>query len=330
METRYRRHRGRGVRARPPHPDRADLSAQARGRRVAPVGQPAVGAVCAVADRTQGPDLQRGAALSARRRRPPHPRRRPDRQLRRESQLVGAGRAGPGRDAAEHRHAQDVCMGGPAGGTHDGRRHLRDELRVHARPEMALGLPDDHPWHGGDLPAAVPQLPPQRLACSQHQFGCAAGRLGSDTSTPSLRHASRIASAPLQPDPGGLGRGDRRRRQKAHRVAGRVQRQVSDVAVAQQHRGERRAARWSRPQRRAQIDQRVFGSTPPPRPPALPPRRPGCAPGRSPGPDRAGAKPLRRAGRGCGSATHRGLDRPSDAASSPARHSAPARRAPGR
>ena len=82
-----------------------------------------------------------------------------DRQLRRESQLPGAGGVGPGRDAAEHRHAQNVGLGGPAGDTHDGRRHLRDELRVHAGPEMALGLPDDHPRYGGDLPDAVSQLP---------------------------------------------------------------------------------------------------------------------------------------------------------------------------
>ena len=71
-------------------------------------------------------------------------------------------------------------------------------------PEMALGLPDGHVLYGDRLGAAVPQLPAQRLALRTldtavtiDQLGCAAGRLGSSTSTPSLCHASRIASAPF-------------------------------------------------------------------------------------------------------------------------------------
>ena len=109
-------------------------------------------------------DLQRSAALPARRRRPPIPGGRPDHQLRRHAQLADPGGIGPGRDAAEQRHAQDGGLGRHLGGAHHGRRHLRDELPFHARVELDVGIPGGHGRDDADLSGAVLPIPEQQLA----------------------------------------------------------------------------------------------------------------------------------------------------------------------
>ena len=162
---RHRQRPGGGVRARPHARRRTDLPAQTRSRRAAPMRRPAVGRVPADADREQRPDLQRSAALFARRRRPPIRGRGPDRRLRRHARLAGAGRAGPGRHAAEQRHAQDIGLGRHRRGADHDRRHLRHELRVHARAQVALGLPDGGRHHGSP-PASSCTSPSERSSGS--------------------------------------------------------------------------------------------------------------------------------------------------------------------
>jgi hypothetical protein len=48
----------------------------------------------------------------------------------------------PGLGAPERRHAQDLRLGRDPRGADDDRRHLRNELRQHARAALALRLPD--------------------------------------------------------------------------------------------------------------------------------------------------------------------------------------------
>ena len=104
-------------------------------RAVTPVdGCPAAACV-----RAQRPDQHRGQTVYARRAGPPDPGRRPDQQLRRHAQLTGERRAGQGRDAAERRHAQDLRVGGDCRGADRDCRHLRDELRRHARASPDRG-----------------------------------------------------------------------------------------------------------------------------------------------------------------------------------------------
>ena len=50
------------------------------------------------------------------------------------------GESRPDRHPAERGHAQDQRLGGDGGGAHDGRRHLRHELRAHARAGQRLGV----------------------------------------------------------------------------------------------------------------------------------------------------------------------------------------------
>ena len=81
---------------------------------------------CRVLPRRAGPPPARGRAG----RRPPRPaHERPRRQPR------------PGRRPPERGHAQDLRLGGDHRGPDDGRRHLRHELRAHARARVALRLP---------------------------------------------------------------------------------------------------------------------------------------------------------------------------------------------
>ena len=93
-----------------------------------------------IGTRPQRPDLDRGPPVHARRARPQHPGVRPDHQLRRDAQLAGAGRSRQGGHAAEHRHAQDLGVRRHRRGANGDRRHIRDELRLHARAQAAVGL----------------------------------------------------------------------------------------------------------------------------------------------------------------------------------------------
>ena len=136
---RHRRDGRRHLLAADPDQHRVHLPAQAGGRRDAPRGQPVDTRPAAHRHRPQRPDLGRGPAVHARRARPQHPGLRPDHQLRRDAQLTGAGRGRQGGDAAEHRHAQDLGLRRHRRGAHRDRRHLRDELRAHARAAARCG-----------------------------------------------------------------------------------------------------------------------------------------------------------------------------------------------
>jgi hypothetical protein len=65
---------------------------------------------------------------------------------------------------AERRHAQDLGLGGDRRGADRDRRHLRHELRPHARAALDLRLPDHHRGDGNHLPRVVPRLQEVRLA----------------------------------------------------------------------------------------------------------------------------------------------------------------------
>ena len=54
--------------------------------------------------------------------------------------LDPAGRPGPSVGRRQRGHAQDLGLGGDRCRADDGRRHLRDELRQHARAALALRL----------------------------------------------------------------------------------------------------------------------------------------------------------------------------------------------
>ena len=87
-----------------------------------------------------------------------------DRQLRRAAELAGAGRGRQGRDAAEHRHAQDLRMGGDRGGAHRAGRRLRNELRLHAGAALEVRISHGSAVDSDGLHPAVPDVPAQQLA----------------------------------------------------------------------------------------------------------------------------------------------------------------------
>ena len=176
--------------------------------------------------------------------------------------LTGAGRAGQGRHAAEHRHAQDLGVGGDRRGADDDRRHLRDELRAHARTALGVGLSRGAAVDGGASAASCTAPSAATTGCSgasrRASSGRRRGRFGSSTSTPSSRQACRIASAPLSRTHAASVGGDRHRRQEHHRVtAAQAARRSAIVDCAQQHRGERRRL----PQRRADRSTSASGTS---------------------------------------------------------------------
>ena len=79
------------------------------------------------------------------------------------SSLVQAARR-QGVDAAEHRHAQDLGLGGDRGGADGAGRHLRDELRPHAGAAPGVGLSGGAAGDGDGVHDAVHHLPAQPLA----------------------------------------------------------------------------------------------------------------------------------------------------------------------
>ena len=74
-----------------------------------------------------------GARLLPRRDRPPGARAGPARGLPRPADQRPGGQPVTGRRAPERGHAQDLGLGGHRRGAHHDRRHLRHELRAHAR-----------------------------------------------------------------------------------------------------------------------------------------------------------------------------------------------------
>ena len=98
-------------------------------RAVAPAGGAAAEAGRA-ADRRRP---RRDALLLPRRAGPRHPRARPGRRAGRAAHLDPAGVAGPDDAGRQRGHAQDLGLGGHHRRPHRDRRHLRDELRAHAR-----------------------------------------------------------------------------------------------------------------------------------------------------------------------------------------------------
>jgi hypothetical protein len=70
----------------------------------------------------------------------------------------------PGRDATEHRFAQDLSVGGYCVGHHHGGGDIRHELRAHARAPTGVGVPRGVLRHGRRLRRPLPRLPPKPLA----------------------------------------------------------------------------------------------------------------------------------------------------------------------
>ena len=93
-----------------------------------------LGPAADAAPRRAQPDRRgRAAAAPARRLRPPPGGHRPRRVLRPAAHRRARGAPRPDLGAAEQRHAQDLVLGRDRRRADDDRRHLRDELRVHAR-----------------------------------------------------------------------------------------------------------------------------------------------------------------------------------------------------
>jgi len=90
-----------------------------------------------------------------------------DHELRRHAQLPGAGRARQGGHAAERRYAQDLGVGGDRRRAHRAGRHLRDELRAHARTPLDVGLSGGADGDVLRVFPAVPDVASQPLALNQ-------------------------------------------------------------------------------------------------------------------------------------------------------------------
>ena len=139
--------------------------------------------------------------------------------------------------AAEHGHAQDLGLGRYRRGAHHGRRHLRHELPFHARAGLDSGA--TRRWSASWSSSACSSTSISEGGAGSRLRLCTARRFGSSTSTPSFSHACRMASAPLSRTHAASVAVIGVARQELHRVARRIQRQVGNVAAAQQHRGER-------------------------------------------------------------------------------------------
>ena len=173
---------------------------------------------------------------------------------------------------------------------------------------------------GGRLRAVVPDVPAQPLALtrpSRAQVGLAPLRrcVGIEHVDAVLLPRLPHGVGALEPHPRGLGGGDRRGGQDRDRRQRRGQRNVVNVAAAQQKRGERRADPTAATRDRSA--RRVRGSGLRRRAP--PPRSPATGPGRS-AMARAMRRPLRRADRAARRSPSRS-GRTSDGANSQATHS---------
>ncbi|MCP9968405.1 hypothetical protein LUX57_27270 [Actinomadura madurae] len=102
---------------------------------------------------------RRDQGIPPRRRRPPHPRPRAGRVLRRTPQPDPPGPHDPGHRRRQPGHAQDLRLGRHLHGPHRHRGRLRHELRLHARNPVALRLPHDPRRHRLRLPLPLPRLP---------------------------------------------------------------------------------------------------------------------------------------------------------------------------
>ena len=128
-----------------------------------------------VVDKAAAPyfrDVHDHALQSRRRHRGPRPP-----ALRRPPGQPGPGRgtAEPDRGPPERGHAPDLRLGRDRTGADRHRRHLRDELRVHARAHLEVRLLRGHRPHRQRLPEPVPAVPPQRLALGRIADGPASG-----------------------------------------------------------------------------------------------------------------------------------------------------------
>jgi magnesium transporter len=73
-------------------------------------------------------------------------------------------------------HAQDLGLGGDRCRPDDDRRHLRHELRAHARAAFRVGLPGSAGRDGAHLRLAVPGVPPLRVALTRLRLPAAGQR----------------------------------------------------------------------------------------------------------------------------------------------------------
>ena len=101
---------------------------------------------------------------------------------------------GPAEHPAERGHAEDLGLGRAAGRPDGGRRHLRDELRPHARAGLVARLPAGPADHGRGLVRALPVVQALRLALDRRP-------------TPDLRPHAR--SGALRPEDLGRARAGR-------------------------------------------------------------------------------------------------------------------------
>ena len=152
-------------------------------------------------------------------------------------------------DATERRHAQDIGLGGDRRGADRGGRHLRDELRAHARAALGVGLSGGAGADGQRVFVVVSHLPAQPLALTRSRRAPRRVEHVNTVLAPRLPH--RVSA--LEPHPCRLVRRDRDRGQHGCRITRRGQRNIGNVAGAQQNRGKRSPV----PQRRAEVDQRI-------------------------------------------------------------------------
>ena len=137
----HRGGRGRRVLARARQLRRAHLQAQARGARVQPRGGAAGGPARPARRGPPRADPPGGARVLPRRERPPRAGARAARGLPRAADQRPHRQPDPGQRPPERGRAQDLGGGGDHRRADHDRRHLRHELRAHARAGLAARLP---------------------------------------------------------------------------------------------------------------------------------------------------------------------------------------------
>lgn len=140
-------------------------------------------------------------------------------------------------------------LGGDRRRADRGSRYLWDELREHARIALAMGLSGGADAHALRLHTAAPHLPPQSLALTGLSRAARRVQDVDAVGAPRLPHCIGA----LEPHPRRFGRCDRRRGKEGHVVEWWRQRQVVNIAGAQQN----CAKRGGGPQALAEIDKGV-------------------------------------------------------------------------